>query len=87
MLEQRRRRWTSIKTALTHLGVLAGCSKICNSVGIYTQAAAMTPLINPQPPYYSIWIFTHLKLCLADAIHHFKWVKIIQIWQNAGQLF
>ena len=29
----------------------------------------------------------HLKLCLADAIHNFKWVKIIQIWQNGGQLF
>ena len=28
-----------------------------------------------------------LKLCLADAIHNFKWVKIIQIWQNEGQLF
>ena len=26
-------------------------------------------------------------LCLADAIHNFKWVKIIQIWQNLGQLF
>ena len=25
----------------------------------------------------SIRIFTHLKLCLADAIHNFKWVKII----------
>ena len=23
--------------------------------------------------------FTHLKLCLADAIHNFNWVKIIQI--------
>ena len=34
-----------------------------------------------------MWIFTHLKLCLADAIHNFKWVKIIQIWQNRGQLF
>ena len=22
-------------------------------------------------------IFTHLKLCLADAIYNFKWVKII----------
>ena len=32
-------------------------------------------------------IFTRLKLCLADAIHNFKWVKIIQIWQNGGQLF
>ena len=29
-------------------------------------------------------LFTHLKLCLADAIHNFKWVKIIQIWQNEG---
>ena len=40
-----------------------------------------------SPPNYSIWIFTHLKLCLADAIHNFKWVEIIQIWQNGGQLF
>ena len=24
------------------------------------------------PPNYSIGIFTHLKLCLADAIHNFK---------------
>ena len=40
-----------------------------------------------QPPNYSIWILTHLKLCLADAIHNFKWVKIIHIWQNGGQLF
>ena len=38
-----------------------------------------------QPPNYWIVIFTHLKLCLADAIHNFKWVKIIQIWQNGGQ--
>ena len=28
---------------------------------------------------------THLKLCLADAIHNFKWVKIIPIWQNGGK--
>ena len=33
------------------------------------------------------WIFTHLKLCLTDAIHNFKWVKNIQIWHNGGQLF
>ena len=32
----------------------------------------------------TIVIFTHLKLCLADAIHNFKLVKIIQIWQNGG---
>ena len=24
-------------------------------------------------------------LCLADAIHNFKWVHIIQIWQDGGQ--
>ena len=40
-----------------------------------------------QPPKYAILIFTHSKVCLADAIHNFKWVKIIQIWQNGGQLF
>ena len=28
---------------------------------------------------YKIWIFTHLKLCLATAIHNFKWVKITHI--------
>ena len=44
-------------------------------------------LLTLWPPNYSIWIFTHLKLCLADAIHNFKRVKIIQIWQNGGQLF
>ena len=27
-------------------------------------------------------IVTHVKLCLADAIHNFQWVKIIRIWQN-----
>ena len=26
-------------------------------------------------------------LCLADAIHNVKWVKIMQIWQNGDQLF
>ena len=28
---------------------------------------------------YSIWIFTHLMLCLADATHNFKWLKIMHI--------
>ena len=37
--------------------------------------------------FYSIWIFTHLKLCLADAFQKFKWLKIIQIWQNRRELF
>ena len=30
-------------------------------------------------PNYLIWIFTHLMMYLADAIHNFKWVEIIQI--------
>ena len=30
---------------------------------------------------YLIGIFTHLKFWIADAIHNFKWVKIIQICQ------
>ena len=38
-------------------------------------------LFNHLPPKSLIWIFTHLKLCLADAIHNFKWVKSVQIWQ------
>ena len=38
-------------------------------------------------PNYLIGIFTHLKLCLAYTIHNFKWVKIIQIWQNGGERF
>ena len=40
-----------------------------------------------QPANYLIRIFTPLKLCFADAIHHFKCAKIIQIWQNVGQQF
>ena len=40
--------------------------------------------INPLAAKYSIGIFTHLKLCLADAIHNFKCVKIIQISQNGS---
>ena len=44
-------------------------------------------MLTLQPPNYSIVIFTHLKLCLADAIHNFKWVKIIQISQSGSELF
>ena len=38
-------------------------------------------------PLTTIYIFPHLKLCLADAIHNFKWVKISQIWQMEGKDF
>ena len=40
-----------------------------------------------SPPNHSIEICAHLKLCLANAIHNFKLVKIIQIWQNEGEIF
>ena len=33
------------------------------------------------PPFEKSWIRAR------DAIHNFKWVKIIQILQNRGQLF
>ena len=35
--------------------------------------------VNHLAPGYAIWISTHLKLCVADATHSFKWVKIISI--------
>ena len=51
---------------------------------VYTK---IVRVLGFKPPNYLIGIFTHLKLCLTDAIHNFKWVKLIQIWQNGGQLF
>ena len=58
-----------------------------NGVFVFWYSTAGNDALTLEPPNYSIWLFTHLKLCLADAIHNFKWVKIIQIWQNGGQLF
>ena len=43
--------------------------------------------INPLTATLFNLNFHPLELCLADAIHNFKWLKIIQIWQNEGQLF
>ena len=57
------------------------------SMSLVCWDSVATTKLTLSPSNYSIWIFTHLKLCLADAIHNFKWVKIIQIWQNGGQLF
>ena len=42
----------------------------------------VTLILNPLTAKLFNWNFTHLKLCLADAIHNFKWVKIIQLWQK-----
>ena len=38
------------------------------------------------PPLFNV-DYMDRCMCLADAIHNFKWVKIIQIWQNGGHLF
>ena len=46
---------------------------------LFSDIRVVYATLTLSPPNYSIWIFTHLKLCLADAIHNFKWVKIIQI--------
>ena len=54
---------------------------------MYYDALMHREVLTLYPPNYSIAIFTHLKLCLADAIHNFKWVTIMQIWQNRSQLF
>ena len=57
-----------------------------NNINAWIHANSALKGLTIQPPNYSIWIFTHLTLCLADAIHNLKWVKIIQIWQNGGLL-
>ena len=67
------------------------CYSTCRLVHAYRfqvkNMRVYSALLTLYPPNYSLWIFTHLKLCLADAIHNFKWVKIIQIWQNEDQLY
>ena len=30
---------------------------------------------------YSIYILSHLRLCLAVAIHNLKWMKMYVIWE------
>ena len=47
----------------------------------YTEAFKCHILVNLWPQSCVIVIYTHLKGCLADATHTFKWVKIIQICQ------
>ena len=44
-------------------------------------------IFNPLTPSYLIEIFTNWKLCLADTIYKFNWVRITQILQNRDQLF
>ena len=66
----------------------SGHYKYCNSFSAVIVLRCQNLMsLTLYPPNYSVGIFTHLNLCLADAIHNFKWVKIIQIWQNGGRLF
>ena len=56
--------------------------KECNWVNLPVYILIFTPCFlipcfRSLNNYYSTLIFTHLKLCLAYAIHNFKWVKII----------
>ena len=80
---------SSIEQSLLKCGVgipvgdSSSLSFFCGWHGLY---GTLLTTLTLQAPNYSIWIFTHLKLYFADAIHNFKWVKIIQIWQNGGQL-
>ena len=72
---------------------IAGLSPSYLAIVFVTVASRFFAIIasshfNPlSAKLFNLNIFTHLKLCFADAIHNFRWVKIIQIWQNGGQLF
>ena len=57
--------------------------KYCSGSFLRSRSCVLTLL----PPKYLIGIFTHANVCLPDAIHDFKWVKIILIWQNGVQRF
>ena len=52
---------------------------------VYCNGGQMLPALVQN--FNIIRTTASLKLCLSDAIHNFKWVKIIQIWQNGGKLF
>ena len=45
-------------------------------------AYRLTPAFKPPKYLIIIVISIHLKLCLADVIYNFKWLKIIQIWNK-----
>ena len=67
-----------------HLDIRAGDEPASSSVtGIrrnhYTRHALHQERISFSALSSSIWIFSHLKLCLATAIHNFKRLKITRI--------
>ena len=52
-----------------------------NNFCIFSHDQVTHDITVSEPPHYFIGIFTDLKLYHADAIHNFKWVKIIRTWQ------
>ena len=64
------------------------CQSICDIIEKLLWAARGAQRANRlTTKNYLIGIFTHLKLCLADVIHNFKWVIIIQRMTKWGQRF
>ena len=70
MLELRQKRWPNRSQCMDYVAVKGVCQYVDDNSILF---------LTFQPPNYLIGIFTRSKLCLADAIHNFKWVKIIQI--------
>ena len=58
-----------------------------NAAGVFVTVVQSRSVFNLLTAKLFNGIFTPLKLCLADAIHNFKLLKIIQIRQNVGQRF
>ena len=67
------RRWPSFNVKNEFLSAISHCR--------------MTYKFTLQLQSSLIGIFTHLYVCLPDAIHDLKWMNNIQIWQNVGKLF
>ena len=54
-------------------------SNDCHVTIITNHALSIVPAllhISDTPVNFAYFIFTHLKLCLADAIHNFEWIKM-----------
>ena len=73
---------TSVHWALTDLNIngsrQSAVGNWVNKVRLSWIKVWESSSIRAPKGLYTI-IFTHLKLCLADATHNFRWVKIVQI--------
>ena len=86
MLVYRLRRWANINAVLDECLVPAGRWLMTEpqTFALITKTCASN---HANLFSYLISIFTHLKLCLATAIHNFKWVKITHIFLIWDQRF